>query len=209
MDKVTSARRELLKGCLGLSVAGIAWPIGAAIRECSITQQDDLGPFYLRNAPVRSTIAGPDEPGDRTFMSGRVLAADCATPLAGALLDIWHADVHGQYHGAQEQYRLRGQVRCDKDGYYAFNSIRPAAYQFEKGLWRPAHFHFLVSFPGYEPLTTQLYFKGDPHLRPHDDCGDACKSGDPGRIIELKSTEADGRSQLNGLFDIVLRPKSA
>ncbi len=29
---------------------------------------------------------------------------------------------------------------------------------------RPAHIHFAVSGPGFEPLVTQMYFAGDPHL---------------------------------------------
>ncbi|GAA4455805.1 hypothetical protein GCM10023189_24100 [Nibrella saemangeumensis] len=32
------------------------------------------------------------------------------------------------------------------------------------GQFRPAHFHLLISAPGYQSLVTQLYFTGDPYL---------------------------------------------
>jgi catechol 1,2-dioxygenase len=65
---------------------------------------------------------------------------------------------------------------------------------------RPAHIHFTISSPGHAPLTTQLYFQGDPYLG-HDMCGPACHSDDPHRIIEL-ATQARG---LLGTFDVVLK----
>ena len=30
--------------------------------------------------------------------------------------------------------------------------------------WRPAHIHFIVSAPGYRPVTTMLFVDGDPYL---------------------------------------------
>ncbi len=30
--------------------------------------------------------------------------------------------------------------------------------------YRPAHIHFIVTAPGYKPLTTELFVKGDPYL---------------------------------------------
>jgi Dioxygenase len=39
--------------------------------------------------------------------------------------------------------------------------------------WRPAHLHFKIDADGYQPLTTQLYFAGDPYL--DSDCGSAVK----------------------------------
>lgn len=31
-------------------------------------------------------------------------------------------------------------------------------------VFRPAHLHMMFIADGYEPLTTALYFKGDPYL---------------------------------------------
>lgn len=63
------------------------------------------------------------------------------------------------------------------------------------GLTRPAHIHLRVMDGLHIPLTTQLYFKGDPHI-----AGDPWASRKPSLAIDLKQ---EGRS-LRGVFDIVL-----
>ena len=62
-----------------------------------------LGPFHVPDAPL---LGGPfelphrpDEPGDRTHISGRVTDVD-GNPLAEANLDIWQADSEGRYSGS-------------------------------------------------------------------------------------------------------------
>ncbi|MGH8657857.1 MAG: twin-arginine translocation pathway signal protein [Gammaproteobacteria bacterium] len=173
---------------------------------CSPTEPDIKGPFYISGAPHRTVLAGPEEPGERIVIRGRAFAADCQTPLTGALLDVWQADANGHYHDENENYRLRGQMNTNDQGVYEFSSIRPGRYTLEGG-FRPAHIHFTVRHPDCEPLTTQLYFKGDPYLAPNDACGDACKSNDTNRIIELTRTGKDGRrAWFEGRFDIVLKP---
>ena len=61
----------------------------------------------------------------------------------------------------------------DQQGNYEFETIMPGRYPvppnlpgLEKyaGLTRPAHVHFRVSESLHIPLTTQLYFKDDPHI---------------------------------------------
>ncbi len=174
--------------------------LASTTEACSATGSDIEGPFYLAGAPRRTVLADAKEKGKRLRIGGTVFGSDCKTPLAGALLDIWHADAEGNYHDAKEQYRLRGQILTDARGRYEFETIRPGNYKLDEG-WRPAHIHFTVSSPGHEPVTTQLYFRGDPYLAPHDACGDECHSGDPHRIIPLA---AEG-SRLAGRFDINLR----
>lgn len=162
---------------------------------CVPTEADFLGPMYEPGAPRRPVIAGPNEPGERLRIRGTVLASDCSTPLPKTLLDVWQADAKGEYHDAGEQYRLRGQILTDARGRYELDTVRPGGYG-----GRPAHIHLTVSAPGHAPLTTQIYFKGDPQLD-HDSCGRGCNSDDPHRIIAL-GREAGG---LAGTFDVVLR----
>lgn len=125
--------------------------------------------------------------------------------MAGALLDVWQADASGEYHGARERYRLRGRLVTGAAGQYELFTVRPGAYKVGKQ-FRPAHIHVKVTHPAYEPLTTQLYFGGDPYLAPNDACGDACGSDDPARIIDLRREEKMGAEFLMGTFDIVLSP---
>lgn len=204
-------RRKFLRNVLGLSFGGAVLPARAIEVACSLTHQDDTGPFYVDNAPLRSVIAGPDEPGQRTIVSGRVLAEGCSTPLSGVLLDIWHADASGNYHDAREQYRLRGRLLTGADGRYSFSSIKPPPYgpwlAELFGYYRPAHYHIRLNLAGYSPLTTQLYFKGDPNLGSNDLCSprQGCHSDDPQRIIELLPSEQGGQSVLAASYDFVLR----
>lgn len=165
---------------------------------CDPTRPDAQGPFFQAGAPARTQLAADDEPGDALEISGVVRGPDCA-PLAGALLDVWQADVNGDYHDAGADYRLRGQVVTDAEGRYAFRSIVPGRYPLG-GSTRPAHVHFMVSHPGHRPVTTQMYFAGDPFLAPDDPCTAGCDSGDPARIVEL----TDRAGVMTGTFDITL-----
>ena len=170
--------------------------------SCRATGSDVEGPFHAEGAPERTTLAPSDEPGERLMIDGTVYAPDCRTPLSDALLDVWHANEEGDYYDAQNSYRLRGQMMADQKGRYAFETIKPGNYPLN-GTTRPAHIHFNVSAPGYQPLTTQLYFQSDPHLAPNDPCT-GCNSGDPTLIIELSEERMNGSKVLKGTFDIVL-----
>jgi catechol 1,2-dioxygenase len=168
---------------------------------CEKTGSDALGPFHVSGAPFRSVLAGASEPGDRVTVSGVVYGPDCKTPLSGAIVDVWHADAAGQYHTSTTTYRLRGQMRTDAAGRYQFDSIRPGHYD-----GRPRHYHLIITSAGHVPLTTQIYFKGDPLLGPRDSCQPpTCNSGDPGRIVDFKQTTAGGKTSHSGVFDVVLQ----
>ena len=169
--------------------------------SCPATIDDALGPFYEPGAPMRTQIAALDEPGERLALEGVVVTAvDCTTPLAGVLLDIWQADKDGNYHAAGAEFRLRGQILTGADGRFRLETIRPGNYENGPGAWRPAHLHFLVSKPGYLPVTTQIYFAGDPFLSPNDGCP-GCGSDDPLRIVPLTGNAKTG---WQGELEIVL-----
>ena len=93
-----------------------------------------LGPFHLPDAPLLDAPFElphrPDEPGDRTRVTGRVTDAD-GNPLADANLDIWQADAEGRYSSfmpGPPEGNLRGQVRTDADGRYEFVTVIPGPY---------------------------------------------------------------------------------
>jgi catechol 1,2-dioxygenase len=189
----------------GLLAALASGAPGAARAQakCRPTRPDLQGPFYVPGAPYRIAIASAEEPGERLILRGRVLGPDCATPVAGALLDVWQADAQGNYHGPSEQYRLRGRLQTNAGGRWELFTIRPGAYRIGDR-FRPAHIHLSVTHRAYLPLTTQLYFTGDPSLAPNDACGSACRSDDPGRIIDLLKEVKMGAEFWVGRFDIVL-----
>lgn len=172
--------------------------VDMAADECELTGSDVEGPFHLDGAPSRTVLADANEPGSRLVIEGTVVDENCV-PVAGAMLDVWHADTNGDYHGGAE-YRLRGQMVTDEMGAYQFETIKPGRYPLGNST-RPAHIHFIVSRPGFVPLTTQLYFEGDPFLKPNDPCGDGCNSGDSTLIVPLLPDVGGGES---GTFQIVL-----
>ncbi len=184
----------------GTAAADLSAP-DAGAKQCAPTKSDALGPFHEKGAPFRTVLATASEPGDRVIMSGTVTAPDCKTPLAGAIVDVWHADASGQYHSNTKEYRLRGQMKTDAKGRYEFESIWPGHYD-----KRPRHYHLIITMPGYQPLTTQCYFVGDPFLGPNDSCPKpTCDSSDPARVLALGSKTTGGKTYKTATFDISLK----
>jgi catechol 1,2-dioxygenase len=199
-------RRAVLGSLAGISGLGLLRPARVLAQVCSPTNSDILGPFYTAGAPNRSQIAGPKEPGDALVVRGQVLDQDCRTPLRRALLDIWQADADGQYHYEDDAFRLRGRLLTDDSGSFVLTTVVPGRYKLN-GDYRPAHIHFMLRHPRHQPLTTQLYFKGDPFLGARDSCGDECDSNDPSRIVDLKKADA-GRGFATDV-KIILRAQRA
>ena len=75
---------------------------------CEATSADIEGPFYREDPPHRATLVPEDEPGRSLVIEGYVYAADCETPLAGAIVDVWHADDDGAYDNSSDAFRMRG-----------------------------------------------------------------------------------------------------
>lgn len=143
------------------------------------------GPLYVAGAPLSKGEARLDDgtdQGEVLFMEGQVRDGS-GKPVAGAMVDVWHANTMGNYSHfdpTQAAYNLRRRIETDKDGRYRFRSIMPSGYacppgsQTEKLLHamgrhgnRPAHVHFFVTAPGCRKLTTQINIDGDKYL--HDD----------------------------------------
>ena len=147
------------------------------------TESNVEGPVYVPGAPqLERPYVLPmrdDEPGEKLVFSGTVRLTD-GTPLAGANLDIWQANGACEYSHFQPgvpEYNLRGQLTTDADGSFEFTTVVPAPYevpnegatgQLLKALgrhsFRPGHIHFKLSHEQAAPLTTQIYFEGDPWL---------------------------------------------
>ena len=111
------------------------------------------GPFYKPNSPRRHSLVTDRRPGKRIVLTGYVLTRSCR-PVAGAWLDLWHADAQGAYDNAG--FDLRGHEFTDEQGRYWFETIVPGEYP-----GRTPHFHLKIRAPGQRILTTQLYFPGE------------------------------------------------
>ena len=162
-------------------------------------------------APFETKLAGPNEPGERLIIIGKVYGSDCRSYLPNTLIEVWQANNAGQYDTDKPgnftervDFHLRGMMLTDQQGNYEFETIMPGRYPIppnvpglEKfaGVMRPAHIHFRVSELLHVPLTTQLYFKGDPNI-----AKDPWARSKPSMAIDLKQ---DGKF-LHGNLDFVL-----
>ncbi len=131
--------------------------------DCETTT-DILGPFYRPGSPVRNNFIINGETGNLVELSGIIRHNDCKTPYKNAKIELWHCDNLGVYDNSSAAFRFRGTTYADENGRYSFTTILPVAYNAGGGLIRPAHFHLMISADGYQPLITQLYFKGDTHI---------------------------------------------
>jgi catechol 1,2-dioxygenase len=209
---LAASRRTFLRGSAAVLGGAIsAGPAFAAKHLCRATESDIVGPFYRFGAPFRTRLAGPDEAGDRLVLTGTVFGSDCRTPLPGALIEVWQANNAGLYDTNKPgnfteltTFHLRGMLETNERGQYEIETIVPGRYPIppnlpglEKyaGLTRPAHIHFRVMESLHVPVTTQLYFKGDPFL-----AKDPWAGRKPTLAIGLKQ---EGNLR-RGVFDIVL-----
>ncbi|TAH26870.1 MAG: T9SS C-terminal target domain-containing protein [Cytophagales bacterium] len=140
---------------LGLFLKNIPKAISKAIDACVATTRDVLGPFYIRNSPVRAAMAEETELGQALWVSGVVYNSACE-PISGALVELWQASAVGVYD-TSSNFKLRAQQTTGNDGAYRFTTVYPGSYDN-----RPSHIHYRVSVPSGTSLVTQLYFEGDP-----------------------------------------------
>ena len=160
------SRRDILIGS-GLALAGLALPSNLVLAqgaelpptpECrdahDVTPRQTEGPYYTPNAPERANLREPGMKGTSVALGGLVRTRSCK-PVANAIVDLWHADDAGAYDNAG--FRLRGFVKTDAEGRYAFQTIVPGHYP-----GRTRHYHVKVQAPRAPLLTTQLYFPDEP-----------------------------------------------
>ena len=161
-------RRIVLAG-LGASVVGaIAVPgvAAEAAPACVLTPVTSEGPFYFDPKLVRADIT-ENRPGVRLALAIRVVTAGNCAPLAGARVDVWHADAHGVYSGYENQQGtedgteklaagktfLRGTQFADRDGRATFQTVYPSWYR-----GRTPHIHYKILLGKDEVAVSQLYF---------------------------------------------------
>lgn len=151
---------------------GLDEDAGALVASCVLTPEKTEGPYFVDEKLLRSDIRG--DPSTGAVESGVPLTlrlvvvrsdGDCA-PVAGAAVDVWHANASGLYSDVQNmgaggsqagREYLRGYQVTDADGAVAFTTIYPGWYA-----GRAIHVHFKVRlYDGtaatYE-FTSQMFF---------------------------------------------------
>lgn len=159
------------------------------------------GPLYVAGAPVFEGQARMDDGSEEgvatvMFLEGQVLDAQ-GQPVAGATVDLWHANTKGTYSffdQSQSEYNLRRRIITDAEGRYRARSIVPSGYGCDpqgptqecldllgRHGQRPAHIHFFISAPGHRHLTTQINLSGEKYL--WDDFAYATREGLVGDVV--------------------------
>lgn len=150
---IEALRRRAVLASLALALlAGSA----AAQRETTCRDREP--------AAASVEIAGPEEPGERLTITGRVLVGPDRTPSPGARVLAYHTDASGYYSDGgmdERNARLCGVLRADSEGRYRFETIRPAHYATGGP---PAHVHFEVTLQDAPMRRFTLEFEGDPRL---------------------------------------------
>lgn len=117
----------------------------------------------------QTRIAPEGESGEPMEISGVVVRSDGKTPAPNVVLYAYHTDASGIYPPvpaatgpARRHGRLRGWMKTDASGRYAFTTIRPAPYP---GGGNPAHVHMIVKEPDVnEYWIDDIHFEGDSYL---------------------------------------------
>jgi protocatechuate 3,4-dioxygenase beta subunit len=174
-------RREAIAMIGGL--VPVAWMLDASCSEtsgldhtngitmCTAKPQLTEGPYYVDVRLNRSDIRSDTNtaavkaglPLALSFVVSRISAGAC-TPLANAIVDVWHCDALGVYSGVRDpgfdtvgQNWLRGYQTTDATGTANFTTVFPGWYQ-----GRASHIHFNIRSAvsgntGYD-FTSQLFF---------------------------------------------------
>ena len=179
------------------------------------TESTVFGPFYVHGSPSLKPWANIAEgvTGEPTFMSGYVKST-AGKAIPGAQLDLWQTDGEGFYDvqlPALNTMQARGKITTDAHGYYGFRTIKPVSYPIPtdgpvgkmlNGMgrhpYRPAHIHVIVSAPGFEPVTTHVFVKGDPYLP--SDAVFGVKNSLIAEFTKHENGAAPDGSQMNGVF---------
>ncbi len=172
-------RRGLIKMAVGGTGSLIASKALGAASPLTPTTAQTEGPFYPQNwmeyevDADMTKLAGSTAlaNGQLTVLKGQVVDFKTSQPVPGAIVDVWQANAFGQYFHDRDatenelkdknfQYRCR--IKTDKDGRFAFKTIKPSPYPASQNWVRPPHIHYKVTSGDHKELITQMYFEGDP-----------------------------------------------
>lgn len=218
----TISRRDLGKQ-IGV-VAGISLLGPGIARAMLATPSQVEGPFH----PIEEQA---DTDVDLTLIEGHSKAAEGEVilvrgqvfdvegkPLKDALVDVWQANHFGKYSHAEDpntapldpDFQGWGLTMTAAEGRFGFKTIKPGPYPLsflgDEG-WRCRHIHFQVSRPGFNKLTTQMYFDGDPLIEQDEEIA---KAPEELRHLLIAKSIADEPTGLQLYrFDVVLAATDA
>ena len=174
LDRRTATIGLALAGTVGIGAACLRTAVAKSARSphqarTDLYNCDGCQAVAERDAaslPSSLLLAGPGEPGERMRLSGRVVSADGLSPATGVVIYAHQTNAEGLYANgspetlwSQRHGRLRGWVKSDADGRYAFDTIKPAPYPARS---MPAHVHLFIQEPDKQPYyIDDVVFDGE------------------------------------------------
>jgi len=207
--KITTDERNEFS--LFSDVMGISSMVDVVSQPPGGTPSSVLGPFHNHDSLYRPNGADltQGQPGDRVWLHGRVLDVH-QKPIPGAEIDFWQNADNGLYpaqDAAQDPQNLRCKIKCDEEGGFSLLTIRPHPYTVptdgpvgallaasNRNVWRPAHFHIIVSAQGYVGLVTELFPSGSAYID-----NDTVFGVRQGLIVDIKPCQDLGVAKKYGL----------
>lgn len=192
-------------------IMGISSMVDVVSQPPGGTPSSVLGPFHNHDSLIKPN--GSDltqgQPGERVWLHGRVLDVH-HNPIPHAQIDFWQNADNGLYpaqDSAQDPQNLRCKIQCDAQGGFELLTIRPHPYTVptdgpvgallaasNRNIWRPAHFHIIVSAPGYVGLVTELFPSGSTYID-----NDTVFGVRPGLIVDVKDCHNEDVAKQFGL----------
>lgn len=185
MERVVEDRREFLKkaivaasalpllaACGGDATAQKTSSVLEAIKRNAITDPNGSWNGAV-SAPAdvawRTVLSEEKDKGEPIEISGVVYQADGKTPAPNSLIYPYHTDFEGYYGRGNRVHRhgrYRGWMLTDKDGKYAFRTIKPAPYPENRFA---AHIHMTVTTAkAKEDWIDSILFDGDRLISPQE-----------------------------------------
>ena len=148
-------------------------------KPLGLTPSQTVGPYFAYgltsngkydwNDAFSNNLVTPDTIGERIRIEGRAFDGD-GNHVPDCMLEIWQADAQGRFADpqdarAQPNSSFRGFGRCgtDKDGGYAFDTIKPGQVADPDG--KPQAPHLLLAIFARGMLLqnySRIYFGGEP-----------------------------------------------
>ncbi len=177
MKKYSKSRRTFLMRSFSGVLAGYTTvSLGKQKIPLNITPHETSGPFYpvteqedkdydLTHISEKNKSAQ----GEIIWLEAEVIDVD-GRPLKNTTVELWQANSVGRYrhpfdsNPAPIDPNFQGWaiVKTDAKGIVKFKTIIPGAYPASNDWVRPPHIHFKLYKEGFQELTTQMYFPGQP-----------------------------------------------
>ena len=207
-----------LAGCSGSDTTGTTdTGDGGSSLDCAVKPALTEGPYYVDENLTRSDIRADSSTGvlqegalfALTFNVSQIASSAC-TPLAGAIVDVWHCNALGVYSDTQDpgfntvgQDWLRGNQLTDANGAATFTTIFPGWYS-----GRATHIHFKIrsaaSASSTYEFTSQLFFDENFLSSLYTQQAPYTTKGDSGRL----SNASDGIYNQGG-SELLLTPTAS